>query len=117
MRFGNQAVTFTDDIILDQTKPTVTSAIANATATATPAAPSTGFMHASMSRPMTYRIQIAAKDATSGVAKMQFAVKSTRHPSGLRKFQRTTRYGGLRAPKYVRVRDGAGNYSSWHSLR
>ena len=58
----------------------------------------------------TYRVRIRAKDATSGVAKVQFA-RNKQHPSSLRKFARTTRYKAARAPKYLRVRDRAGNFS------
>ena len=67
-------------------------------------------------RRRTYRVRIRAKDATSGVAKVQFA-RSKRHPSALRRFERISRYKGARAPKYVRVRDRAGNYSRWRSIR
>ena len=62
--------TFTDDIILDQTKPTVSSATVaircrdrqRGRRTATAA-----------SKRRTYRVRVRAKDATSGVAKVQFA--------------------------------------------
>ena len=64
----------------------------------------------------TYRVRVRAKDATSGVAKVQFA-RSKRHPSALAKFERINRYKGTGAPKYVRVRDRAGNFSRWRSIR
>jgi hypothetical protein len=69
------------------------------------------------SKRRTYRMRISARDATSGVAKVQFAERSKRHPSAPRKFTRMSRYKGIRAPKYVRVQDRAGNYSSWRSIR
>jgi hypothetical protein len=112
LRFGSSSQTYTDDIILDQTKPTVRSAtVGSGGATASAA------VMATASKARTYRVRVRAKDATSGVAKVQFAVRSKRHPSALRKFKRISRYNGARAPKYVRVRDRAGNYSRWRSIR
>ena len=61
-------------------------------------------------------MRVRAKDANSGVAKVQFA-RSKRHPSALAKLERINRYKGTRAPKYVRVKDRAGNYSRWRSIR
>ena len=113
VRFGSSSQTFTDDIILDQTKPTVTSATVSRVRLATSAAVAA----AAASKRRTYRVRIRAKDATSGVAKVQFAVRSKRHPSAPRKFKRISRYTGARAPRYVRVRDRAGNYSRWRSIR
>ena len=62
-------------------------------------------------------MRIGAKDATSGVAKVQFAARSKRHPSQLRRFARVSSFKGARAPKYVRVKDQAGNYSRWRAIR
>jgi hypothetical protein len=112
LRFGNDAQTFADDIILDQTMPTVSSATVDASRTATKAA----VAQAAAAETPTYRVRIRAKDATSGVAKVQFA-HNKQHPSSLRKFARTTRYKATRAPKYLRVQDRAGNFSRWRSVR
>jgi hypothetical protein len=114
LRFGNQAQTFTDDIILDQTDPVVKSAalVEPVSATASDATAQTA-----ATANEAYRIRIRAKDATSGVAKVQFAARSKRHPSAPRKFKRVSRYTGVRAPRYLRVRDRAGNYSRWRSIR
>jgi hypothetical protein len=114
LRFGNDAQTFTDDIILDQTKPAVTAATVDGSgATATAAT----LAHAAASSGRTYRVQIRAKDATSGVAKVQFATSSKRHPTALRTFKQSTRVKGARAPRYVRVQDRAGNLSNWRAIR
>ena len=110
IRFGSSSQTFTDDIILDQTKPTVSSAAAVASGTATTAS----VAHAAAAETQTYRVRIRAQDATSGVAKVQFA-RDKQHPSSLRKFARTTRYKAARAPRYLRVQDRAGNFSRWRS--
>jgi hypothetical protein len=114
LRFGNDAQTFTDDIILDQTKPT----ISGATVDRGGAVPRTAAMaQAAASGSRTYHVRVRAKDATSGVAKVQFAGRSKRHPSALRKFARVSSYKGTRAPNYVRVQDRAGNFSTWRSVR
>jgi 6-phosphogluconolactonase (cycloisomerase 2 family) len=113
VRFGASSQTFTDDIILDQTKPTVSSA---AVVDAGVAASSAAVAQAAAAETPTYRVRIRAKDATSGVAKVQFA-RNKKHPSSLRKFARTTRYKAARAPKYLRVQDRAGNFSRWRSVR
>ena len=113
LRFGNENQTFTDDIILDQTKPTVSSA---AVVEAGVTASSATVAQAAAARTPTYRVRIRAKDATSGVAKVQLA-RNKKHPSSQRKFARTVRYKASSAPKYVRVKDRAGNFSRWRSLR
>jgi hypothetical protein len=112
LRFGREAQNFTDDIILDQTKPTVSSATVDASGAATTAT----VAQTAASETPTYRVRIRAKDATSGVAKVQFA-RNKKHPSSLRKFARTTRYKAARAPKYLRVQDRAGNFSRWRPVR
>jgi 6-phosphogluconolactonase (cycloisomerase 2 family) len=114
VRFGTSTQTFTDDIILDQTKPTVGSAsIERSGATSTSAA----VAQAATSQSRTYRVRIGARDATSGVAKVQFAELSKRHPSAPSKFKRVSRFRGTHRPKYVRVQDRAGNYSGWRAIR
>ena len=113
LRFGREAQNFTDDIILDQTKPTVSSAAVD---DAGAAARSAAVAQAAAAETQTYRVRIRAKDATSGLAKVQFA-RNKKHPSSLRKFARTTRYKATRAPKYLRVQDRAGNFSRWRSVR
>jgi hypothetical protein len=113
LRFGNDVQNFTDDIILDQTKPAVTAATVAGAGAATASVDS---VQAAASKSRTYRVRLRAKDATSGVAKVQFA-QSKRRPMAPRKFQRVSRVQGSDAPKYVRVQDGAGNFSSWRSIR
>jgi hypothetical protein len=113
VRFGSSTQNYTDDIILDQTKPTISSATVDASgATATSATVAT----AAASRSRTFRMRIRAKDATSGVAKVQFAVTKAK-PTQPRTYSRTIKYRATKAPRFVRVRDRAGNYSRWHSIR
>jgi len=114
LRFGGQAQTFTDDIILDQTKPTVSAATVAGPGAA---ASSTRVAHTSAANDRTYRVRIRAKDNTSGVARVQFATSNRRHTTPLLRFASVTRYKGTNAPKYVRVQDRAGNYSRWRPIR
>jgi hypothetical protein len=115
LRFGSQwgwDPPITDDIILDQTNPTVASATLVRSG---PTARSTSVSMAASAKSRTYKVRIRAKDATSGVGKVQFAL-SKRHPSKVRKFKRISSYTGAKAPRFVRVRDRAGNYSRWRSI-
>jgi hypothetical protein len=106
VRFGASTQTFTDDIILDQTAPTVDAAtlIHGATATATAA------------RARRFRVRLAAHDRTSGVARVQLAADK-RHPAPARPYARTVTFSAAHAPRFVRVRDRAGNYSRWRTIR
>ena len=102
VRFGSSSQTFTDDIILDQTKPTISSAAVGASG-ATAAVPRAAVRPRQRAR--TYRVRVRAKDATSGVAKVQFAARSKRHPSAPRKFDADQPLHG-RARAEVRARAG-----------
>jgi 6-phosphogluconolactonase (cycloisomerase 2 family) len=114
VRFGASIQTFTDDIILDETKPTIGSArLDRPGASGARAAVAQG----AASKSRTYRVRISARDATSGVAKVQFAERSKRHPSAPRKFKRISQFKATHGPKYVRVQDRAGNYSGWRAIR
>jgi len=113
LRFGGQAQTFTDDIILDQTKPTVTAAtVSGSSATVSSAAVAS----ASVTKSRNYRVRVRATDQTSGVAMVQFA-SDRRRPAAQQSFERVNRYRATAAPKYVRVLDRAGNYSRWQHIR
>jgi hypothetical protein len=109
VRFGGDVQTFTDDIILDQTKPSITSATLKRSEAASARAASL--------KPRNFRIAIAAKDVTSGVDTVQFAGRGRRQLSKPQKFSRLTRYRATIAPEYARVRDRAGNRSRWLSIR
>jgi hypothetical protein len=85
---GNQ--TFTDDIILDETAPTLSSVTFAA----------------------KRRVHIAARDRTSGLRSYQLTRKKA-HPGKRHRFHRTVHYAGKRRKLYVRVFDRAGNHSRW----
>jgi PKD domain len=106
LRFDRSTQTFQDDIILDETPPVVQSATVM---------PRGGVAATSArARPRRYRLRLKAKDKTSGVAKVQFAARTSR-PGKLLKYRRTMTVSGAR-PKYVRARDRAGNYSRWRRV-
>jgi hypothetical protein len=89
-RFDGETQTFTDDIVLDETAPTLLSA--------TFAAKS--------------RVSIAARDRTSGLRWYQLTSRKA-HPGKRHRFHRTVRYKGRPRKLYVRVFDRAGNGSRW----
>jgi dipeptidyl aminopeptidase/acylaminoacyl peptidase len=92
--------TYQDDIILDQTRPHVASASARPRS----------------SRARTYRLSISARDATSGLAKMQ-VTSTKRKPGKLLKFKRRSTFTSRSRRIYVRVTDRAGNFSAWKRVR
>jgi hypothetical protein len=102
--------TYQDDIILDQTPPSISAASISSGGAALRAFAATRKKPAKL-----VKVTIKAKDATSGVDAVQLAV-SRKRPSGVRKFARSLSVAGP-APKYVRVRDRAGNFSAWKKLR
>ncbi|HZO60321.1 MAG TPA: calcium-binding protein [Solirubrobacterales bacterium] len=83
--------TFTDDIILDQRRPRVLRAR----------------LHGA------HRVTLRARDAMSGVRSAQFARVRKRPWAAVRFGQRLM---VRRAPKWVRVRDRAGNVSRWQRV-
>lgn len=95
--------THTDDIILDETPPKILSATAGG---------GVASVGASAARKRSVRLRIRARDRTSGVKQMQIT-NSKRKPGKLRKFKRSTNYKTGGGSIFVRVRDGAGNFSKW----
>jgi hypothetical protein len=102
IRFDEDDKTYTDDIILDETAPTITEAETVGGADAGAAAQRTV-------------IRIEAKDRTSGVGRAQITNKK-RKPGKLRKFRRKLSFRGKPEPIFVRVRDRAGNFSRWRKV-
>ena len=96
---------YTDDIILDQTQPLITSALL-------PAAPASVAGKA--------KLRVAARDNSSGVAAFQLArskggKKITVKVKRRRRVERTVRVSGTRW--FVRAKDAAGNKSKWVKAR
>lgn len=106
VRFDHSTQTFQDDIILDEVAPTVGSA-----AVIGPGGVAAG---AAKARKQTYRIAIRASDDNSGVRVMQLS--NRRKGGSVLRFRRRLGYRATAAPRYVRVRDRASNYSRWHRI-
>ena len=96
--------TFTDDIILDTTAPTIKSAtLARAGS-------------ASVAALKSYKLRVRAADQTSGVSAIQLAV-DRRRPLTSVKYSASKTVRLAARPVWVRVADGAGNQSPWKRLR
>jgi hypothetical protein len=104
LRYGGTTQTFQDDIILDQTPPTV---VATAPATALSAA-------AGSVRRRTVIVRVTAKDKTSGIARLQLG--TTRKAKLTIKRNATTIKAKGFTPRYVRAQDRAGNWSKWRAI-
>ncbi|CAM3578671.1 PKD domain-containing protein [Nocardioides zeicaulis] len=109
---GGQAgpETYQDDIILDQTVPSVLSASA---------APSQGSRRSVDLAPrraqMRWVVVLKAADKTSGVASMQVTTRKGK-PGRWRAYRKRSTFTGTGGRILVRVSDGAGNVSRWKRL-
>jgi hypothetical protein len=122
MRFSGSGIddtrTYTDDIILDLTPPTVTSFTAQAAA----GSKSRALMFArSMQGSVrgtsrVVRIRALAKDRESSVVAMQIT-DSKLKPGLLRGYAQATRLLTKKAVVYFRAQDAAGNWSAWQSAK
>ena len=95
---GTPLGTHRDDVILDATAPRVRSA-----------------RLARMRSARRYDVVLSAADRTSGVRQVQFAA-DRRRPAALAQFRARVRVRIDQRPRFVRVRDGAGNFSGWRAL-
>jgi hypothetical protein len=93
--------TYQDDIILDQTPPTIEGVRA--------AGRGSGEAH-------RYRLHIRASDDLSGVGQMQIT-NDTAEPGDLVPFQAKTEVRSSSRKLLVRVQDLAGNFSPWRKVR
>lgn len=118
LRFDHSTETFTDDIILDQTSPTISSATVNGRA-------STRRVSSLAARRIALRLR--AKDGNSGVARIQvrrgrrgapfYNKRLTRlNKPGIRRLSRRFRLPAKTGRLYVRVFDAAGNHSHWKRI-
>lgn len=105
-RYGGYPFGFQDDIILDETPPAISSA---------QMIPSASRAAVSAAHPKSYRVKLSASDKTSGVSTVQVATSKSK-PSKPQKYAPSFTVHGS-APRYVRVKDRAGNNSKWRALK
>ncbi len=111
----DEARTYQDDIILDQTPPKIVSATAMARGARA------SEMRADMAkrkktRARTVRVRIKATDALSGVGKMQ-VTDSKQKPGAVRAYAVSATLRTTKKAIFVRAQDRAGNWSAWRSVR
>ena len=97
LRFGDSTQTFTDDIILDETPPSLRSVAASKVSG-------------------RVRVRTRATDRTSGVASIQVGPKKSAALPAI-KYRRTLFVKTHRKRVWVRVIDHAGNHSVWKKTR
>jgi hypothetical protein len=97
--------TYQDDIILDETRPMISSVSV--------ASSKTGISPAKRS---ARRLTIRATDKTSGVDDMQITAKKSK-PGAWEPYKAKTKFKGSGSKIFVRVRDRAGNESKWKAVR
>ena len=122
---GIDAQNFTDDIILDQTPPTLQAAqLLGATVVRSPSLSSASFLRTS-TKLRRYRIKVKARDQIVGVCAVAtssrksggalVAVKNC-HKKGTLRLAKTVTFKLGERPRYVRVRNSAGSWSRWLRL-
>jgi hypothetical protein len=123
---GIDTTTFTDDIILDETVPNVSSAtLLGTSGSATSDAVTTESLRRATTRLNSYSIKICASEQVTGVSSVAlssvksggatFTFTSPKH-KGILTFQRKITVSMARAPRYVRVRSAAGKWSRWLAI-
>lgn len=104
---ANPLITFSDNIVLDTTTPTVKSASATR-------------------RGKVYKVRLNANEKISGISEVRIShqrrggtlVTLRNHTSrGILKLSRTITVRMGSVPRWVRVRSAAGNWSKWHSIK
>ncbi|HWE58601.1 MAG TPA: hypothetical protein VG228_02815 [Solirubrobacteraceae bacterium] len=114
---GQDDINFTDDIILDETAPTIQSATLNGLG----AAPASA---ARAERLKTYKLRLKAKDELVGVCEVATNERRSSNGQdlmrltsckarGILKLSRTLKLTLRSKPSYVRVRNSAGDWSRW----
>jgi hypothetical protein len=107
----DETKTYTDDIILDQTPPTIASATAKS---------AQGIVLQQLAGPAkakvrVYHLRVRATDNVSGVRTMQVTTDRAK-PGAWKKYRTLTTFKTSQRIIWIRVRDWAGNASRWRSV-
>lgn len=94
-----------DDIVLDTVRPTVTAASLTAG----------GTLRGSAAPTSSATLRISAKDNRSGIRSMQVSSGKPSRKTAIQAFRARVAVRSAGRPVYVRVRDGAGNWSRWRA--
>lgn len=103
----NEQQTFQDDIILDETPPVVISA---------DAVFEEGAVATARAKGKRVRVKVRAKDSQSGIRRAQLTSRKSA-PGPEVAYRSTLRTAARGSRVYLRVRDGAGNWSKWKTVR
>jgi hypothetical protein len=110
-------VTFTDNIVLDTTTPSVLDASLSKHA---------GKVRSTAARARLYKVQLRAREKISGISQVQLSAKRSggttvtltkRTTRGILNLSRTLPVRMSARPQWARVRSAAGNWSKWHRVR
>lgn len=114
--------TFQDDIVLDTTAPIISSV--SATRASGSASVSLQSLKAAAvdlrigaKKSTTYRVSISARDRLSGVNKIQFNTKASAKGAKSAIYTRALKVRTSSRTLWVRVGDGAGNFTKWRQVR
>ena len=103
-----KTATYSDDIIYDVVAPTVSGASVTGTVSSQSLSPRAG-------KNPTVVLKVLAKDDRSGINVIE--IKRERGGSSVKKFSRTYVLPAAGGAISVRVRDGAGNWSTWRKAK
>lgn len=117
-------VVYSDDIIFDNAAPVISSASAITASSGTPDATLTSArktipVAAAAVKLKLVALKLSARDAISGVSKIEVSTRSNKSFSKELNYKTMSKFKvpAPRSSLYLRVRDKAGNWSSWRTIK
>jgi hypothetical protein len=114
--------TYTDDIVLDETAPALTSASLIGPVSSASVSPHVLVAHAHTAKLVRYEVHLVGSDPRSGISLAQVSTRRAGGSTvnlvgptvrGLSAISRTVRVLMAGQPKYARVMSAAGKWSKW----